>query len=248
MAVLETKSAILTTFEPDLRRDLKISDPERGGGATFYQHPRPQPALKNYVVLRISSAIAYLQHNHNKRTPHCQSVRGRSRYSLLSQKWSRKQALSKLEPFLSPSSPSLAHQPLILNKMSSYSSHLHRILPPLTSIFGIVALSHGIYGLINPQEVGTKLGIPISSTSSSSALSLVSFIGARNIATGLTVLALLYTGQKQAVGTLFMCLVSTAAIDAFICFQTDRLEGKAVHHATMGVILGSLGVGMYWVN
>jgi Domain of unknown function (DUF4267) len=131
--------------------------------------------------------------------------------------------------------------------MSSYSSHLHRILPPLTSVIGILALGHGIYGLINPQEVGTRLGIPVSK-SSSSALSLVSFIGARNIATGLTVLALLYTGQKKAVGTLLMCLVSTAAIDAWICFQVDRLKGKAVGHATMGFILGSLGAGMYWVN
>jgi len=104
--------------------------------------------------------------------------------------------------------------------MSSYSSRLHRILPPLTSVIGILALGHGIYGLINPQEVGTQFGIPIS-TSSSSELSLVSLIGARNIGTGLTPLALLYTGQKKAVGTLLMCLVSTAATDAWICFQIE---------------------------
>lgn len=131
--------------------------------------------------------------------------------------------------------------------MSSYSTHLHRILPPLTSVIGILALGHGIYGLINPQEVGTGLGISLS-TSSSSAFSLVMFIGARNISTGLTLLALLYTGQKKAAGTLLMCLVSTAAIDAWICFQVDKLEGKALGHAAMGVILGSLGMGMYCVH
>jgi hypothetical protein len=131
--------------------------------------------------------------------------------------------------------------------MSTYSYHINRILPPLTSAIGLLALSGGIYGIISPQAYGTTLGIAIS-PSAPSSLSLVSFIGARNISFGLTILTLLYRGQKKAVGTLLICGVSTALIDAWLCFQHDGLEGKAVGHAVMGTICGSLGVGMYWVN
>ena len=131
--------------------------------------------------------------------------------------------------------------------MSTYSYHLHRILPPLTSIIGILALSSGIYGVIKPHALGDTLGIPIS-TSTSSLLSSLSFIAARNVSTGLTVLTLLYTGQKKAVGTFLLCCVATALIDAWICFQYDGLKGKAVGHAFMGVICGSLGVGIYVIN
>ncbi len=60
-------------------------------------------------------------------------------------------------------------------------------------------------------------------------------------------LALLYTGQRKAVATLLMCGVAATAIDAWICFRhDDAAEGKAVGHAVVGVVVGLLGVGMFW--
>ncbi len=110
---------------------------------------------------------------------------------------------------------------------------------------GILALSGGIYGLLNPLAFSSTLGIPIS-TSSSPSLPLVSFVAARNLGSGVTVLTLLYLGQRKVVGTLFKCGVVTALADAWICFQFDGMQGKAVGHAVMGVLVGLLGVGMYW--
>jgi hypothetical protein len=42
-----------------------------------------------------------------------------------------------------------------------------------------------------------------------------------------------------------MCGVVTALADAWICFQHNEVEGKAVGHVVMGVVTGLLGVGMY---
>ena len=107
-----------------------------------------------------------------------------------------------------------------------------------------MALSGGIYSLVNPQAFSDTLGIPVS-TPTSPALPFVSFTGARNLSSGLTVLALLYTGQRKAVGTLLMCGVAASMTDAWICFR-HAAEGKAVGHAVMGVAIGVLGAGMYW--
>ena len=129
--------------------------------------------------------------------------------------------------------------------MSTYSYHLQRILPPLSSLMGIVALSGGIYGVVNPQGSSAALGIPVSSTTSP-ALPFVSFAGARNISTGITILTLLYMGQKKVLGTLLLCGVPTCLIDAWICARYGAVEGKALGHAVMGVVVGLLGAGMWW--
>jgi hypothetical protein len=84
--------------------------------------------------------------------------------------------------------------------MSTYQYHLNRILSPLSSVIGLLALGGGIQSLLSPQAFGTTLGIPILS-STSPALPFVSFVGARNLGSGITVLALPYTGQRKAVGT-----------------------------------------------
>ena len=112
-------------------------------------------------------------------------------------------------------------------------------------MMGILALGGGIYSIVNPQAFSATLGIPIS-TPTSPALPFVSFAGARNIGSGLTVLALLYTGQRKAVGTLLMCGVVTTMTDAWICSRYDAAEGKALGHAIMGVAVGLLGAGMWW--
>lgn len=135
-------------------------------------------------------------------------------------------------------------QPLS-KEMSSFPSLIQRGLPFFSAGMGVLALSGGIYSIVTPQAFGDTLGIPIS-TSTSPAIPFVSFVGARNFSSGLGVLALLYTGQRKAVGILFMCGVVTAMMDAWICFQHNATEGKAVGHAVMGVAAGLLGAGMYW--
>ncbi|CAF9939358.1 hypothetical protein IMSHALPRED_001311 [Imshaugia aleurites] len=129
--------------------------------------------------------------------------------------------------------------------MSTSPYQLQRILPPLSSMIGILGLSGGIYSIVNPQAFGATLGIPIS-TPTSPALPFASFAGARQISSGLTILTLLYTGQRKAVGTLLICGVAAIMTDAWICFQHDGVEGKAVGHALMGVAVGLLGAGMCW--
>ncbi len=60
-------------------------------------------------------------------------------------------------------------------------------------------------------------------------------------------LALLYAGKRRAVGTLLMCGVVTAGLDAWICWRAEgKGEGKAGGHLGMGVLVGGLGAGMYW--
>lgn len=129
--------------------------------------------------------------------------------------------------------------------MSTTSFQLQRVLPPLSSLMGLLALSGGIYGVVNPQAWSGTLGIPVS-TPTSPALPFLQFVAARNISTGLTVLTLLYKGERKTVGTLFLCGVVTALTDAWICFKYNAPGGKAAQHAAMAVVVGLLGAGMYW--
>ena len=131
---------------------------------------------------------------------------------------------------------------------------LTRILPPLSTAIGLVGLGGGIYGLVNPAGFSGSLGIPIRSRTSA-GLPFVRFAGARNLGSGITVLALLWTGQPKAVGTLFMCGVVTSLVDAWVCV-TERKEGKegkegrgkAWGHAVLGVGVGLLGWGLWVVG
>jgi len=130
--------------------------------------------------------------------------------------------------------------------MATWHSHLNRILPPLSSIIGLLAVGGGIQSLLDPLAFSTTLGVPLSTTSNTSeALPFISFIGARNLSSGITVLALLYTGQRKAVGTLFMCGIVTAMLDAWICAKYGGTEGKAVGHAVMGMAFGAVGAGIF---
>ena len=150
-------------------------------------------------------------------------------------------------PFI-PRPQSNAHPPPRERKtMSAYSYHLQRVLPPLSSLMGILALSGGIYSLVDPPAFGAgTLGIPVS-TVTSSALPFVSLAGSRNISSGITTLTMLYLGQRKAVGVSLMCGVVTCMTDAWICSRYEPGGGKAIGHAVMGVIAGLLGAGMWWV-
>jgi hypothetical protein len=72
---------------------------------------------------------------------------------------------------------------------------------------GVLALSGGIYGITNPKAFASTLGIPITSPHSP-ALPFVSFVAARNLGSGVTMLVLIATGQRKAVGTVLICGVA----------------------------------------
>ena len=112
-------------------------------------------------------------------------------------------------------------------------------------MMGLLALSGGIYSIVDPQTFSASLGIPVSASSSSSVLPFVSFAGARNISSGATILTMLYLGQRKAVGVALMCGVVTCMADAWICVRYKATEGKAMGHAFMGVVAGLLGAGMW---
>jgi hypothetical protein len=59
-------------------------------------------------------------------------------------------------------------------------------------------------------------------------------------------LALIATGQRKAVGTVLMCGVLVAMADAWICSKFGASGGEAAGHASMGIVAGILGGGMYW--
>lgn len=122
---------------------------------------------------------------------------------------------------------------------------LQQILTPVSSLVGVLALGGGVYSLVDPTSFASTLGIHITSPSSP-ALPFVSFAGARNLGSGITMLALLYTGQRKAAGTLLMCGVATAMADAWICVKYGATEGKAVGHAVMGIVIGLVGGGLNW--
>ena len=112
---------------------------------------------------------------------------------------------------------------------------------------GVLALSGGIYGITNPKAFASTLGIPITSPHSP-ALPFVSFVAARNLGSGVTMLVLIATGQRKAVGTMLTCGVAVAIADAWICAKFGASEGKAAGHAGMGLVAGVLGGGIYWFS
>ena len=123
--------------------------------------------------------------------------------------------------------------------------HLQQALTPLSSLIGVLGLGGGVYGLTNPMAFSETLGIRVTSPTSP-ALPFVAFVAARNLGSGLTVLALTATGQRKAVGTIFILGVSVAMADAWICAKFGAIEGKATAHALMGVVIGVLGCALYW--
>jgi hypothetical protein len=129
--------------------------------------------------------------------------------------------------------------------MDISSLRLHNLHTLLASLVGLLGVGGGIYCLTDPIAFSDTLGIPVTSTSSP-ALPFVSFVGARNLSSGLAMITLLYTGQRKAAGVLLMSGVVAAMADASICATYKAKEGKAAVHAVMGVFMGALGGSFYW--
>jgi len=82
----------------------------------------------------------------------------------------------------------------------------------------------------------------------SPALPFICFTAARNLGSGITLLALLVTGQKKVVGLVLICGVVTVILDAWVCERYGGIQAKAWGHAGMGVFVELLGAGMWIVG
>lgn len=121
---------------------------------------------------------------------------------------------------------------------------MSRFLLPASSLIGVLGLTGGIYGLLNPLAFSATLGIPITSNTSP-ALPFVSFAAARNLGSGITMLSLAASGNRKAVGIFLIAGAPTAIADAWICTAYSAEAGKAVGHAVMGLLIAALGAGLY---
>ncbi|KAH8660846.1 hypothetical protein BGZ60DRAFT_414154 [Tricladium varicosporioides] len=126
------------------------------------------------------------------------------------------------------------------------TSTLRQSLLPLTSLIGLLGLSGGLYGLADPQAFSTTIGVPIQATNSP-ALPFISFVAARNLSSGITLLTLCASGYRKAAGIFLMCGTITAFADAWVCgkYGERKGRGKAWGHAIMGGVLGGLGWGLW---
>lgn len=129
--------------------------------------------------------------------------------------------------------------------MATSIPRLLLVLSSASALMGTLALGGELYGVTNPLAFSETLGIPVTSADSP-ALPFISFAAARNLGSGITVLTLLYAGQRNVVGTIMMCGVAVAMRDAWICAKFGAAEGKAAGHAIMGFVAGMLGWGRYY--
>ncbi len=92
--------------------------------------------------------------------------------------------------------------------MALSASSLRQNAPPiLAGTLATVGLTTGLYSFYNPPTFAQNIGIPNIPTS---AIPFALFAGARNISVGISVLALLYDGQKRAVGFTMLAGVATS--------------------------------------
>lgn len=114
---------------------------------------------------------------------------------------------------------------------------------------GLLALSNGIYGLIRPPAFAEMHGLPLTvangGITNPASHSYISFIAARNLSSGVGLLALCASGERKATGLVLMAGVATALGDAWILRKAGDPAGNAVGHAIMGLIIGAVGVTLY---
>lgn len=136
--------------------------------------------------------------------------------------------------------------------MPSNQLPIHQILTTASSLLGILALSTGIYGFLNPQAFSATLGIPIPISRTSSKLSRPrirllhhrSKHRFRRLDSGAA-----GNGSDEGCGygdDVRCCGLSGGCL-GFVQsrFGESAVEGKAAGHAFMGDVVGAIGGGLY---
>lgn len=128
--------------------------------------------------------------------------------------------------------------------MTTHQPGLLHYLFPSTSLLAALSLGGGIYGLAAPAKwAAATIGIPSSSMLSNAEQAYAAFAAARNFGGGITLAALIASGNRQAVAIFLMAGVTTALTDAWIC---ARFGGDlALRHALMGGLIAAVGYGVW---
>jgi hypothetical protein len=129
--------------------------------------------------------------------------------------------------------------------MAIPSARLPYVLTAASALIGTLTLTGGIYGLADPVEFSKRVGLPAASADSP-ALRYIRFAAARNVASGITLLAFLFMGQRKLVGRIMMCGVAVAVADAWIYARFGVEDGKTAGHVIGGFLVCILGWGMYY--
>ena len=146
---------------------------------------------------------------------------------------------------------STSNRKLNYTMTTSSQQSLTRYLLPFSSLIGVLGLWGGIRGLTNPFAFSETLGVPIASTSDNSnspVLPFISFAAARNLGSGITMLALCASGNRKATGIFLMARVVTSLADAWICSSFGGESGKAMAHVVLGLLIACWGAALYWTQ
>lgn len=117
---------------------------------------------------------------------------------------------------------------------------------PAALFFATVGSSLGIYAFISPLAAARMHGIELEHSASGSpssnraAVHLVTVFGGRNLASGLTMLALYWQQMPKALGTMLLCTVAAGVVDTVVTSRWGTKQ-KAWGHAIGTTILGLTG-------
>ncbi len=96
----------------------------------------------------------------------------------------------------------------------------------------------GIRGILDPVAVSQLYGIPHADTLSS----YIPVMGARNIAIGVSIGALLFQDQRRAAGTVLSTALIIGPLDAWITYRyAGQLTSEVLSHVVADGLVGLLG-------
>ena len=96
-----------------------------------------------------------------------------------------------------------------------------------------------IQAILDPVSASQTYGIPNENITSS----YVPVMAARNIAQGLSIGALLYQGQKRAVGTVLSTAFVVGALDTWLTYRyAGQISSAVVKHVVGDGFAGALGL------
>lgn len=109
-----------------------------------------------------------------------------------------------------------------------------------TAVLATGFLTLGIIEIVTPQSLGDGYGVHITSAD---GLSLLSAVGARNIALSLIALFAVIAGLRAALAAVFATIAVVAALDFYIV-STASGSGAALKHAVFVVLMTVIA---FWV-